>query len=361
MRRVDIITNVPFWAAARGDASRIRALVAFLAPRTRLRVVLLVERVPPAARAVRSRMNVGGIEVDVVGVPSKTRARALTNLESVFREDPAVVALVEYAHLSWVLDVLPVDTRRFLDTHEIAHERNARFIAAGLPPPSALDEAAEYAVFEHYERVVLIQQEEAQRVAQRLGDERVLVAPHPVRILDTEIRDEARHIGFVGSSYPPNVQGLRWFLDTVWSRPDFAKAVFDVYGDVGRSMNPATLPSNVRCHGVVADLDAAYRTLDIAINPVHVGAGLKIKTVEAIGAGLPLVTTPEGARGVQDLAGEAFLLAPDAPTFAAHLTDLLSSRGRRHELSTAARAAAVARFSPEACFGPLLRAIETAA
>src|SRR4051812_12997814 len=127
MRRVDIITNVSFWAAARGDASRIRALVEFLAPRTRLRVVMLAERAPLAARRVRSRMSVGGIEVDVVAIPSKTRPQALTNLEIVFREDPSVVALAEYAHLSWVLDAPPADTRRFLDTHEIAHERNARF------------------------------------------------------------------------------------------------------------------------------------------------------------------------------------------------------------------------------------------
>ena len=44
MHRVDLITDVPFWDAARGDASRIRSLAEYLAPRTALRVVFLSMR-----------------------------------------------------------------------------------------------------------------------------------------------------------------------------------------------------------------------------------------------------------------------------------------------------------------------------
>jgi hypothetical protein len=51
------------------------------------------------------------------------------------RGDAARVrALVEYVRLTRVLDLLPPGTRAFLDTHDIASERNARFAVAGLTP-----------------------------------------------------------------------------------------------------------------------------------------------------------------------------------------------------------------------------------
>ncbi len=357
MRRVDLITDVPFWTAMRGDASRIRSLAGFLAPRTLLRVVMLAQPGQIPEPVIWGRVRAGDSDVELVGVIAEPRTQALANLQAALQKNPAAVALVEYVRLTWTLDALPAGTRAILDTHEVNHERNERFVAAGLPAPSALNEADEYAAFARYERVVLIQQEEGATVARRLGAGRVLVAPHPVRLLAAEVREHAHRIGFVGSEYRPNVEGLRWFLTAVWPRLGGADAVLDIYGGVGRRIDPALLPANARCHGTVADIDAAYRSLDIAINPVQVGAGLKIKTVEALGAGLPLVTTPEGARGILDAAGTAFLLAHDAGAFAAHLTQLLTSRARREQLARGARNLAAARFSPETCFGPLLRAI----
>jgi glycosyltransferase involved in cell wall biosynthesis len=359
MRRVDLITDIPFWSLIRGDASRIRALAEFLGPRTALRVVLLAKTGQLHAPVTRGRIKFDPSMFDVVSVviDPNSQARAMASLQAVFRESPPSVALIEYVQLSWLLDVLPAGTRPFLDTHQIAHERNQRFTAAGLPPPNTIDEASEYAAFARYERVILIQQEDLDTVAQRIGMERVLLAPHPVRSLTTKVRAEARSIGFVGSEYLPNLDGLRWFLDAVWPRIGDT-AELHIYGGAARCIDAQALPSNVHLDGRVADIDAAYRTFDIAINPVRVGAGLKIKTVEALGAGLPLVTTSEGARGLRDGAGEAFLIADDAEGFAAHLLRLLASRTLREELARGALHLVTQRLNPEACFGPLLRAIE---
>jgi glycosyltransferase involved in cell wall biosynthesis len=362
MQRVDLITDVPFWTAVRGDASRIRSLAEFLAPRTALRIVYLAKPGILAERVVRARMRAGGADFPFAGIafePS-SRAQVTADLTTVLREDVAAVALVEYVQLSWLLDLLPQGTRPFLDTHQIAHERNERFAAAGLPTIGTFDAAAEYAAFSRYERVILIQEEDRDTAARRIDPGRLLVAPHPVRRFETEIRAHVRRVGFVGSDYLPNVDGLGWFLGAVWPRIGDAVEL-DIYGAVATRLDPARVPSNARCLGHVDDLDAAYRTLDVAINPVRVGGGLKIKTVEALGAGLPLVTTPEGARGLLDAAGDAYLLAHDADEFAAHLAQLLASRDLRSRLASGARRLAAERFSPEACFGPLLRAIERTA
>ena len=359
MHRVDLITDVPFWDAARGDASRIRSLAEYLAPRTALRVVFLSMRGQGAGASPGDGMRPGSTLFDfvAVNVDLNSHARTVLNLQAVFEKSPASVALLEYVQLTWILDALPFATRPFLDTHQIAHERNERFAAAGLPQLNTIDEAAEYAAFERYARIILIQEKDRETVARRFAADRLLVAPHPVRQLATDIRPRPRAIGFVGSEYPANVDGLRWFLDAVWPRID-SSIELGIFGNVCRRIDRAILPANARCHGRVDDLDSAYRTLDIAINPVQVGAGLKIKSVEALGAGLPLVTTEEGARGFEDAAGTAFALAHDADEFAMHLSQLLASQNRRTHLAAGARQLVAERFSAEACFGPLLRAIE---
>jgi len=359
MHRVDLITDVPFWNAARGDATRIRSLAEYLAPRTSLRVVFLSMPGQPPDASSSGRLRFGATVVDFVAVAIDldSQARTISNLQAVFEKSPPSVALLEYVQLTWMLDALPFATRPFLDTHQIAHERNERFAAAGLRQLNTIDEAAEYAAFERYERIMLIQDKDREIVARRFAADRLVLAPHPARQIETEIRASARRIGFVGSEYPPNVDGLRWFLDVIWPRID-STAELAIFGNVCRRIDRAALPANVRCHGRVDDLDSAYRTLDIVINPVRVGAGLKIKTVEALGAGLPVVTTAEGARGLEDAAGTAFALAHDADEFAMHLSQLLASQNRRTHLAAGARQLVAERFGAETCFGPLLRAIE---
>jgi glycosyltransferase involved in cell wall biosynthesis len=58
------------------------------------------------------------------------------------------------------------------------------------------------------------------------------------------------------------------------------------------------------------------------------------------------------------MAGTAFLLARDADAFAAHLSQLIASHELRAQLAAGARRLAAERFSPDACYGALLNAIE---
>lgn len=108
----------------------------------------------------------------------------------------------------------------------------------------------------------------------------------------------------------------------------------------------------MRARGFVPQLDRLWSGMDIAINPVRWGSGLKIKTVEALAAGLPLVSTREGARGLEHLAGEVFLMADDADDFAAACRHLLDDVPARRALATSARRWADENLSRDACFGP---------
>jgi glycosyltransferase involved in cell wall biosynthesis len=71
-----------------------------------------------------------------------------------------------------------------------------------------------------------------------------------------------------------------------------------------------------------AELEAAYDRARVAIVPLRCGAGVKLKVVEALRAGIPLVTTPVGAQGLPGLS--QIVAVQDDPTlFADAVAQLL--------------------------------------
>ena len=87
------------------------------------------------------------------------------------------------------------------------------------------------------------------------------------------------------------------------------------------------------------------------------GSGLKIKTVEALGNGIPLVTTNEGARGLTDADGHGLLIADDAPSFIKTLDALVNSPALRQRIGAGGLDYARKQLSPETCFGELVARI----
>ena len=71
-----------------------------------------------------------------------------------------------------------------------------------------------------------------------------------------------------------------------------------------------------------AELDAAYGRARVAVVPLRCGAGVKLKVVEALRAGVPLVTTPVGAQGLPGLS-QVVAVHDDAASFADAVAALL--------------------------------------
>jgi glycosyltransferase involved in cell wall biosynthesis len=105
-----------------------------------------------------------------------------------------------------------------------------------------------------------------------------------------------------------------------------------------------------------AELAAAYGRAKVAVVPLRCGAGVKLKVVEALRAGTPLVTTAVGAQGLPGLSG-VVRVEDDAAAFAdaviALLRDDLSWENRSREQVEFART----RFSRAAMTASLLEAM----
>jgi glycosyltransferase involved in cell wall biosynthesis len=141
---------------------------------------------------------------------------------------------------------------------------------------------------------------------------------------------------FVGSDYAPNSEAAHWIGSELAPRlPDVR---FVIVGGCTKDWIPAETPGNVTVLGVVPheERDAALAAADLAINPMSRGSGTNIKMLDYFSAGLPVVSTPVGARGLSRGAGSAYVLA-GVEEFPARIRELLGSPAAAARMSRAAR------------------------
>ena len=109
----------------------------------------------------------------------------------------------------------------------------------------------------------------------------------------------------------------------------------------------------MRWMGTVASIGEFWPAIDIAINPVRFGSGLKIKNVEALAYARALVTSPVGAEGLESAAPSGLRIADTPEEWLAILVHLLDDPVRIEQMGRAGRAHAERHFPPAAAFAEL--------
>ncbi len=138
-----------------------------------------------------------------------------------------------------------------------------------------------------------------------------------------------------------NRHGMLRFMNEAWpiikrAHPD---AVIDIIGS-----NPpkeiealAKVDANVRVHGFVPDVRPFFAAASVAICPIWDGGGTRIKVLDGLAQGMPLVATSIGAEGI-DVVPERDLLIADTPEqFAAQISRLFTESKLRQKLETNGR------------------------
>jgi len=144
-------------------------------------------------------------------------------------------------------------------------------------------------------------------------------------------RPEANHILHIGTMYwPPNIDGIWWFLREAYplirrQRPD---VVFDVVG----SRPPRRLRAlsgdgtGVNVTGYVVDPTPYLEQAGVFIVPLRAGGGMRVKILNALAQGIPIVSTTLGAEGIAVTPGKDILIGDTSEEFAAAVLSLLNDR-----------------------------------
>ncbi len=258
--------------------------------------------------------------------------------------------------------------RRLALAHDVISERAASLARSGYrTTPKFVDRTWEAQQVGNVDAIVAIQWEDAATLRRMAAQPHIVVAPPafdpPTRIRpsDRDAGREDRDAGrktclFVGSGALHNVDGLLWFLEHVWPVVHAAcpSAQFRVVGTAASQV--ASRHPGVTLVGEVDELAAEYAQAAVVVVPLRSGSGLKVKLVEALNEGCPVVTTSVGAQGLRDIEPTPFELADAADQFALATIAVLEEPDRRVALSCAASKAA-ARFHPPGVHAELMRLI----
>jgi glycosyltransferase involved in cell wall biosynthesis len=167
-----------------------------------------------------------------------------------------------------------------------------------------------------------------------------------------------------GFRHNPNVDSAIWFANEIFPRVVAARpdARLVIIGSYPPQEVRDLAADNIEVKGWVSDaeLTTAYLQARVSVVPLLFGAGLKLKTVEALTKGTPLVTTTVGAQGLDDLDRIA-TVADDPEAFAAGVVGVLQfSDDEWMERSRSQVVYSKARFGRERMLMSLLDAFDGA-
>jgi hypothetical protein len=241
-----------------------------------------------------------------------------------------------YVWFSGVLDAFGPEVLRVLDTHDVFGGRDERFRAVGLAPEWFFTTREEEARgLARADIVLAIQDEEAAELRLRgHGDVRSLGHLLPCR--EPALRPIVARptIGYLASGNPLNLSSFNRLRARLLQRPEAAARLrFVVAGSICDHLPTEAPPFEMM--GRVADTADFYDRVDAVVNPMTAGTGLKIKSVEAVFEGLPLLATTEAMTGLPVLHPAHGFASPEA--LADWLLESRLDRTALEELSAASR------------------------
>lgn len=203
-------------------------------------------------------------------------------------------------------------------------------------------EAYERGHVNDYDGVICITDQDAE-VYRQMGCRRPLCAVpfavEPYRIPENLVVKPFTlfHVGSM--DWKPNIEAIDWFLSKVW--PTIHRELPEARMFIaGRRMPQRLLNSRIDGVSVVGEVDDAMLFMaDKSVNvvPLLSGSGIRVKILEAMSMGKPVVATSVAARGIKYTDGENLLIADTPQDFVDQLRRCFSTSG----VSTAIGSAAV--------------------
>lgn len=179
--------------------------------------------------------------------------------------------------------------------------------------------------------------------------------PAELSRVGTKVRNTSRAYGgntvlFVGNfNHYPNADGFRWISEEVWPivhrlAPDLK---LKLAGPNCPEPSPTEAAMGIESLGFVDDLNALFDSVAASITPYRFGGGIKIKTLEALASGCPVVTTSIGAEGLDLVDGREALIADDTEQYARHIVAMCRNSTRAEDVGKHGKKHAQLNFSYE--------------
>ncbi len=203
------------------------------------------------------------------------------------------------------------------------------------------------------DQVIATSQPDADAFARLAPEARISVVPNGIDVNEYMQPSAQLELGsaallFTGTmDYRPNVDAALWFADQILVRVRAAVPEARLF-IVGRSPHPRLdvlrQRPDIELTGYVQDIRPFLNGCAVYIVPLRMGAGTRLKLLQAMAASRAIVSTTMGAQGLDVTSGREMILADDAATFAQSVITLLRDPARRDALGRAAQTLVCERY-----------------
>lgn len=154
----------------------------------------------------------------------------------------------------------------------------------------------------------------------------------------SSIEKNINSILFCGSlDYKPNQEGLMWFYDSIWPliKKEKSNVEFTIIGKNSSSpfFDSIKNDKSVNFIGEVDDVIPYYKKSNIAIIPLKSGSGTRLKVLEAMSLGNPVVSTSIGAEGIEYIHGKNLCIADNEIDFSVITLKLINDQTLANQIT----------------------------
>ena len=168
------------------------------------------------------------------------------------------------------------------------------------------------------------------------------------------------HVFHLGAmDWRPNIQGIRWFIGRIWPLvlQQVPSAKLCLAGRNFPEDQPWLDTPNAEVLGEVQNAWDMMTSGGIMIVPLLSGSGMRVKAIEAMAGGRPIVSTAIGMEGIQGNDREHFHLADTPQEFAARIVELLNNPGEAKAIGKRSRAFVMEQFENQSIVNRMLEQI----
>lgn len=196
--------------------------------------------------------------------------------------------------------------------------------------------------------------------------ERMAIVPNGVDTIanqpDPTVQPKPYTLIYTGAvTYYANYEAVAFFIRDVWPlvRARYPQAQFTVTGGTGKvDVSDLAAQPGVIFSGFLPSVADAVRQSCALVATLQTGGGTRLKILEAMALGTPVIATTKGAEGLTVNDGENILIADSAPEIAAAVGRLFDEAGLRERLAAGGRVLVEQHYDWGVLTGQLIEMIE---
>lgn len=186
------------------------------------------------------------------------------------------------------------------------------------------------------------------------GYPNVKVIPHSINPAEYNGSFDKPHqnsLVYTGSfTYYPNFDAVDYFLREIYPRIKHyvPKVCLKIIGNTGDAkLGQWSIDQNITFTGLLYDVRPSIAQSWLSIVPLRIGAGTRLKIIESLALGTPVVSTSKGAEGLSVTHGKNILIANTPSDFADAVVKILTNSRLRQTMSDEGRKLVLEKYSSD--------------